>query len=59
MSCTAAQKKSTTGYYCDGNTVIAHFEYNTYTIENCCGYMILLIAGFRILTYIALKYIKI
>lgn len=38
--------------------IIDTYEYDTYTVGECIGYIIVLIVGFRLLAYLGLRFIK-
>lgn len=57
LDCTAAQIKS--GTICNGAQQIALYGYDQYTINECCACLVGLAIGFRLLSYLALRFIKI
>lgn len=57
LDCTPAQIAAKV--VCTGDQYILRFGYEKYTITECAGYLIVLILGFRVASYIALRAIKI
>lgn len=57
LDCTQTQINN--GVICTGEQQIHKYGYQQYTINDCIAYMFVLIIGFRVLSYLALRYIKI
>lgn len=58
LTCTPQQISQNTCTFTSGNDVIETLEYDQYTIGGCIGSMIALYFGFRLIAYLALRYLK-
>jgi ATP-binding cassette subfamily G (WHITE) protein 2 len=57
LLCTPAQLANPK-VICTGEQYLATFGLEQYTVSECAGYLIVLILGFRLLSYLALRFIK-